>query len=253
MSLYVEMARRLYEGEFNYAFSISLKNKYVYVENAKAACTVLKSILGEWEFAGCNLGSDIPRAFLRDVHINVIGTPFVKPFQLGEDLFNDIIQSAEYFRFSFVRNPYTRLLSAYLDKVVKQEPAAEEIFREAGALGIAESAENLSFLSFLRCIESRMSRTRFIDKHWRPQHFQLNPEAIRYDFIGKVETFEKDMLHLSTKLNRVAPDVQRSYGHETQAGSRVAEYYNEQTIALLLKIYDKDFEHFSYDKAPPEN
>jgi Sulfotransferase family len=250
MSLYRELCERIREGEFNYAFSLSLKNKYVYVENAKAACTTLKSILGEWEFAGCELGSEIPQLFLGNVHVNVIGTPFVKPFQLGEALFDELLQSDAYFRFSFVRSPYTRLLSAYLDKIVGEKPEGEQIVAEAKRLELAPVEGGLSFVTFLKCVGALAARGAFLDKHWRPQHHQLYPERIRYDLIGKVENLQKDVESVAAALGMNAKETQRTFGHETRAAEQVERYYDDEARALVARIYKADFETFGYDTAP---
>jgi hypothetical protein len=247
MSIYQHLSDRLYGGDFNYAFNISLKHKYVYVENAKAACTAVKSILGEWEFSESNLGNAIPQAYLDNVHINVVGTPFVKPFQLGQALFDGLIDNDEYLRFSFVRNPYARLLSAYLDKIVRQKPESEQIFQEASRLGFEDTAEDFSFLSFLRTIASLMQQELWLDKHWRPQALQLAPEHIFYQFVGKVETFEDDIQRLADVLGFKRPTTEREYGHETQARSRLTDYYDDQTQALVQTLYASDFITFGYD------
>ena len=249
MSLYRDLCRRMREGEFNYAFSISLKNKYVYVENAKAACTTLKSILGEWEFAGCKLGSEIPQTFQSNVHVNVLGTPFVKPFQLGEAAFNEIIESENFFRFAFVRNPYTRLLSAYLDKIVGRRPEAGQIVAEAESLGFEAIDGLLSFVDFLKCVEALAAKGAFLDKHWRPQHHQLYPEAIRYNRIGKVEKLRDDLGGVATELGMTANETSRKFGHETRATDQMQQYYSDEARALVARVYKADFEAFGYDLA----
>jgi Sulfotransferase family len=249
MSLYRELIARINEGEFNYAYSISLKHKYVYVENAKAACSTLKSILGEWEFSGCSLGEVIPQTFLSNVHVNVLGTPFVKPFQLGEQAFNSLMASDEYVRFSFVRNPYVRLLSGYLDKIVRRAPESVRILEVATILGLTENdTQDLSFLGFLKCIEFMLARGDHIDKHWRSQHQQLHPDAIRYGFVGRVENLEGDMARLATLLGFDMPQTRRSFGHETGASSELAKYYTDESSALLYKLYESDFVHFGYNR-----
>jgi Sulfotransferase family len=248
MSLYRELIGRINEGEFNYAYSISLKHRYVYVENAKAACSTLKSILGEWEFSGCELGEVIPRTFFDNVHVNVIGTPFVKPFQLGEGAFNSLIEDDRFVRFSFVRNPYSRLLSGYMDKILRGAPESVRILGLANELGLTGGeAGGLSFLGFLKCIDAMTARGEHIDKHWRSQHLQLHPEAIRYGFIGKVENFDEDMRRLAGLLGFEVPRTRRSFGHETGASSEVAKYYDDESCALLRKLYEQDFVQFGYD------
>jgi hypothetical protein len=250
MSTYLDLCQRMREGEFNYAFSISLKHKYVYVENAKAACTTLKSILGEWEFSDCQLGLDIPRAYFANVHVNVVGTPFVKPFQLGESKFNEILHDDQFFKFSFVRNPYTRILSAYLDKVQGGKPESQEIVVEAERLGLIDEQRSVSFVSFLKCLEAMCQRNQYLDKHWRPQTFQLFGEEIKYDRIGRVESFTEDLQSIAKSLGMTLGETKRVFGHETKASDQAAEYYTDEARSIVASVFKSDFEEFGYGIAP---
>ncbi len=251
MALYDELAARFYEGDFNYAFNISLRHGYLYVETAKAACTTIKTVLGEWEFSDCNLGEDIPAAYLSNVHINVLGTPFIKPFQLGKSGFDELLESRRLVVFSFVRNPFSRLLSAYLDKMLRASPESFPIHDEMKRLGIDLQAGQVSFAQFLDCIGSMMRRGVVLDKHWRPQTWQMSIDLINYDYVGKVEHLNADLTPIATRLGLPQPVIDRTFGHETGATSQLHAYYDNYCKDKVLELYASDFDAFGYDRSLP--
>ena len=88
---------------------ISLRNNYVYLAVGKAANSTVKHHLYELEYAGTRFKT-------KSLHDRQ-SSPLLSPFQLTDELLEDVFTSSKYFRFSLVRNPYTRLLSCYLDRM----------------------------------------------------------------------------------------------------------------------------------------
>jgi hypothetical protein len=50
-------------------------------------------------------------------HNRLNATPFVKPFQLPPDLLETVLTSGDFRRFTVVRDPASRLLSGYIEKI----------------------------------------------------------------------------------------------------------------------------------------
>jgi hypothetical protein len=67
-----------------------------------------------------------------------------------------------YYKFSFVRNPFTRVASAFLNKFNVEHPKRPTYMRK---LGLARDAE-LAFLEFLHKLSEIDPRTH--NKHWMP-------------------------------------------------------------------------------------
>ena len=96
----------------DYLFNISVKKGYLYVETPKVACSTIKRSLQLLE-----VGPEIVPP-PRKIHERSC-SPLLTPSQVGS-LFLECAYSDNFFRFCFVRNPYTRILSCYLDKVYNQ-------------------------------------------------------------------------------------------------------------------------------------
>lgn len=168
-----------------------------------------------------------------------------------------------YFKFTFVRNPYQRVLSAYLDKI---EVGDKEILSPATEDEIAEQRHRRRLRGKVR---ERLHRDGpysfedfcgylangglYDDPHWMPQHLYVNAMgAGTMDFIGKTEQMAID---LAVIIDRLFPGhdtlmIREERRHATGADDKMSRYYDPVTQALVLKLYEADF-NFGYDKTPP--
>lgn len=227
------------EQRINYITHISDHHRVVYVETPKAGCTTIKRALQIIESGGeAGLAKNV-----HDRDSSPLKTPQTSRFGPQE-----IYTSPEMFRFCFVRNPYARVVSAYLDKFVTNKWEAR---RRLPKLGFAPDAE-ISLLQFLQAIAER--RPEQMDIHWMPQTVLLQPDKVRYDTIGRLENFDADF---SAIMRRMAPTFLQTYGvfnhspHRTGAAERLAELVGPEEEALIRRIYADDFAVFGYDPAPP--
>ena len=101
-----------------------------------------------------------------------------------------LVSKMNYFAFSFVRHPFDRLVSAYLDKIVNNKVE----FYNTVAENIHKKYGNVTFENFLLHILS----TRYDpDPHWIP-YYKVCPycDITKYaqsQFTGRLETFESDL------------------------------------------------------------
>ncbi|PWE32218.1 hypothetical protein DDZ14_10805 [Maritimibacter sp. 55A14] len=141
-------------------------------------------------------------------------------------------------KFSFVRDPYSRLLSCYKDKIVQAQNA--ERFRRA--LGLPETGE-VAFSAFLKAIARQ--RPGAMNRHWRPQA-RLLPPSLPMDFIGKFEHFDGDFGKVLDRLNLPASNLTVLRGHATGTGAGGAVSLTSEEISLINRIYREDFLRFGY-------
>ncbi len=165
-----------------------------------------------------------------------------------------------YFTFSFTRNPYTRLKSAYNDKLKRYAEIAEAALVEKLGQGDGDKSKKY----FQRELKARISFEQFAkgvcgdhlygDQHWVPQYDRLRPDLCKYDSLGKLENYRAD---LSSILNAIgiAPENHPSFPSRLNSAPdprQNSDYYNEDLIRLVLKTYDKDFAEFGYDEKLPK-
>jgi len=226
----------------NATVCISFKNKYIYFEVAKSGSTSLKHMLHQVEKLGLPRVGNIPP------HALPLSSPFVKPYQLTRQQLVEIFADRSFFKFSFVRNPYVRLLSGYLDKIVHAEPEKQLILRALGR-DKPDSSTDVSFAEFVDVIAQQPPGQR--NKHWRLQRVQSFAAFCKLDFVGRLETFEKDVAHLSNEL-RVNLSAVKFAPHRTGAEARLEEFYTDEIAAKVFKIYQADFTTFRYARALPK-
>jgi hypothetical protein len=217
----------------NRLVNLSRRHRLLYVAVPKSACSILLGTLQWLEVDGEE------RLLPADPH-NRLLSPLVSPFA-DIKLFEEGMNSNSFLRFSFVRNPFARALSCYLDKV-RGRSATKRVYLPK--LGAAPS-ETISFADFLRRI-ARQPRG-MMDVHWAPQAFLLSPASVTYHFVGRVERLETDLARLLSRRGLEVPSA-RDIGHATGASRLLHDYYGAEEIALVREIYAEDFAAFGYER-----
>jgi hypothetical protein len=251
--------------DVSYRYNLSQKHRYLYVETPKVACTTIKAFLQAAE------GRDISDQNFEEVH-DRDKSPLLKPDKRPDLLF-DLLGSDNSFKFTFVRNPYTRILSAYLDKIKRtsvEQAIAYGAARlkqldqpVAGDLPLAPDAKALeghrrerlhslslstdSDVSFKEFVES-LTRTdpAKMDAHWRPQTLLTAQAYIDYDFIGRFERLEADLNWVANKLNIMHYLKIQPTPHRTNSDRKISEYYTDYLYKVVANIYIDDFKAFDY-------
>ncbi|RWB97759.1 MAG: hypothetical protein EOR03_11755 [Mesorhizobium sp.] len=173
--------------------------------------------------------------------------------------FHRMATSPEALRFTFVRNPYTRLLSCWADQY-RDRPLVPGYGRVEVYLAHRERADpalpvgadkSLSFADFVAfaCTTS----TWRIDKHWQRQSDIVDLPGVVFDLIGKTETFARDFERVldhvgaSEEMRRAAmPPL------HTSSRRRLADYFTPELADTIYRAYERDFDQFGYPRALPE-
>ena len=234
----VELAS-LFNGAYwaNYHIICSTRFQYVYVGIPKTGSTTVRRILTWLEVDG-----DLTR--IPDDIWNWSQMP-IPQLSAADVPIQEAIFGEKYFRFTIVRNPYTRILSCYLDKIAGP-------FHERGVrlrrLGMKSSAL-ISFNEFLCGVKERP----LADDHWAPQTHLLNPNRIHYDVIGRFESFTSSIVNILKNIDQKAVipigELTRDY-HATGALSQTEEFIGAHQAKIIEEIYDDDFTTFGYSRDP---
>ena len=208
----------------------SRRLNYIYVQNWKCGSSTVRSTLWAAEH---ELGLAAPP---ENPHKPSRNSPFIADPRRWERVDAQFV-------FTIARNPYIRVLSAYLDKIHGHRD--QKVWGKFSARhGLTDRA--LSFEEFLRIVADTPDNQ--MDPHWRPQNCNLVPAVIPYNFIGSLETFDSD---LSCILSCIFPDrpvpIRDHKPHQTGSASKLAEYYGPAEIRLVQAIYERDFLELGYD------
>jgi Sulfotransferase family len=173
--------------------------------------------------------------------------------------FYRLATSPKTFRFSFVRNPYARLLSSWANKfegkpLVRGLPGALEVDDYLARRTQIDPAlpagadKMLSFEQFVRfAAASAHSRH---DPHILSQDDLLSAPGIMLDFIGRMESFNADFAKVLDRLG--ASDEVRRQALVAANPSRHRpwqDYYTPALADLVYHAYESDFDRFGYPRA----
>lgn len=136
-------------------------------------------------------------------------------------------QYRDYFKFTFVRNPWERVVSCYFNKVLtKVHPYYKKCFDK-------------DFNFFIDFINQQ-------DLDHADCHIRLQTQLIpidQIDFIGHFETFSEDLQYIASNLGIILKEIP----HQNQTHhSHYTQYYSEETKRIIDRKYKKDIEAFGY-------
>jgi len=137
------------------------------------------------------------------------------------------------FKFTFVRNPYARLLSCWNGKIKNR--LGSQITKMEGF------NYDMSFNEFVRKVY--LTPDYLCDQHFAP--ITTIVEDLSFDFIGKLENFEEDYVKLQKKIN--LPNATQKLAM-TNVGKKYESYFTTELYELVNEKYDKDFKKFNYKK-----
>lgn len=217
---------------------------FMYVPIAKSGnSTARRRLLA---LAGIDMPNDDA---MRTIH--QIQGPYLSLADFSGAALRRVLNGPGMFRFTFVRNPYHRLASAYRDKILdlngNQTLAA---FRHNLAFPAGEPP---TFEQFARRVAA--SGDEGSGRHWMSQYRLTMSDLIAFDFIGKVENFGPDFALVLERIGFSSDaidgvgDLNRSRAapaHPDGGDGGDGGLYTAEIARLVYKRYRQDFEHFGY-------
>lgn len=144
------------------------------------------------------------------------------------------------FKFTFVRDPYSRFLSAFRDKIVRHEsPERQMVLKSLGAADDFDITQE-QFAKFLEEGSALGS-----DAHWARQTDLLSMPIENFDFVGRVENAAEDMSQILQSIYSDPKPVNSFAPHATNAGD-VLDSMDSSTKAIVRRLYAPDFEILGY-------
>lgn len=234
----------------------------------KCACSTIGQIM---------FYSDHGRFFDGDIHDAKDGMHKWALEASHEPISKNVTANKSY-AFTCVRNPYTRILSSFFDKICGIQRNGRRYrgnlvpwliqkygIEVGGDDGKQEFDQIQSFRRFLLFARDtiRFRKPMDPDIHWSAMSGHVSTFIVnggRYDNIFWTEKFNDGM---QSVLNNIETPVQidlgdvprfnESEGHGPKRAHPVEEYFDDLSMHLVYEMYKRDFDLFKYDAQDPSN
>jgi hypothetical protein len=242
--------------------------RFVYAYVPKAACTSLKLWMATVEGL-------VPPGSTTQVTggVHALLKPRIGLATLPRQQADAILRDPAWFKFTFVRHPLARLVSAYLDKVVPAKTTAARLIRRYQmhdpsaawwqrllARVRIDAKRSLTFRQLVKQLGRECPEE--LDEHFRPQSLLLS--GLPLDLVGRVERIEDDFAIVQRRLDTNVPLLHKKrQAYTVEAGDFVADwpaeafrgdaphphwrrFYPPAVRAKAIDIYRADFAPFGY-------
>lgn len=240
--IFPEGAHRLYRDYRTVSsVSIHLEHKFVYLRVPKAANS---TILNQLYFVFSD--TQVPKNIDRKTYLSQVWMRDLSSLTWAQG------RSArkDYFFFTFVRDPYSRTLSAFLNKL--QWPRYINLY--GNRIKKFSDSREIDFTGFCRFLKEGGGLR--LDRHWRPQTDFIWPAIDRLDYIGKFESLEDSFRELMDMFGASGRNMVRSssdldfgkhFGPKrTDASTKKCAMFTNECKEICNELYAGDFEAFSY-------
>lgn len=163
----------------------------------------------------------------------------------------------DFFIFSFVRNPFSKILSRYLHLTYFFDKENKPPTLTMGGWAVKNFNDFFTFMesdksrdnakeifTFKNFVKFAMAKD---DDHWMVQCDLLekysNTRVEDFNFIGKVENLQEDFDAICDKIG--IPKQQLPHKNKTKH-RHYTEYYDDETKQIVAEKYAKDIELFGY-------
>ncbi len=200
---------------------ISHKHKIIYFAIAKTGSSSVKAALSEL------LG------------VAATNLPRVKP--------REIKNFFHYFKFAFVRNPWDRILSCYLDKIKQDKNFNDDYFKNGVAkhfIRFQRFKAGMKFNDFVKVVSRIPDED--ADAHFMSQYRRVynKKSELLVDYLGRFENLENDFMKVMKKCG--IENISLPHIHSSNRKKHYSEYYDEKTKKMIAKRYKKDIKLLNY-------
>lgn len=190
----------------------------------------------------------------------------------------DNVKNHNSYAFTCVRNPYTRILSSFFDKICGIQrndrryrgnlvPLLIQKYgiEVGGDDGKQEFDQIKSFRRFLLFARDTIKFRKPMDPdiHWSAMSGHVSTFIVnggRYNKVFWTEQFNDGMQQVLDSIDTkhsvdlaTIPRFNESEGHGPKRAHPVEDYFDDLSMHLVYEIYKKDFELFKYDFHNPSN
>ena len=240
----------------------------VYRVVPKCACSTIGQIL---------YYSDKGEFFDGDIHDATTGL-HKWAIEGSQSKITSTVKGHKAFSFSCVRNPYTRILSSFFDKICGIQRNGKRyrgnlvpLLIQKYGIEVGDPEAGFDFdqiRSFRRFLLFARDTARFRkpmdpDIHWSAMSGHISTFIVnggRYDAIFHTEQFNQGMQQVLDSIESAhpvdlagIPRFNESEGHGPKRAHPVEDYFDDLSMHLVREMYKRDFDLFRYDIDDPSN
>lgn len=226
---------------------VSIEKRYFYFAVPKAACTQMKELLRTVENAApIKVFADGSPQTRRDMFIHARpNVPLPSLVDLDDTTQRNVLERPDFLRMTVVRNPYTRLVSAWTNKILLCEPGVkEEYLHIKGRLPGLHEKSLVSFSEFVEYVQHNCD-LRTCNNHWRRQVDHTFFPAMNFSLIVKVERLAEGLQQFERHLGCSTSLVAEGRNKSVPSGPGL---YTRDLADKVYSVYKADFEGFGYDR-----
>ncbi len=235
----------------------------VYRVVPKCACSTIGQIM---------FYSDHGEFFDGDIH-DATGGMHKWAIEDSQSLIEKNVRNHASYTFTCVRNPYTRILSSFFDKICGIQRNGKRyrgnlvplLIQKYGIEVEGEFDQIKSFRRFLLFARDTLKWRKPMDPdiHWSAMSGHVSTFIVNggsYDKIVFTEKFNEgmqDVLDNIESKNAIdlaeIPRFNESEGHGPKRAHPVGDYFDDLSMHLVYEMYKRDFDLFKYDFQDPGN
>jgi len=242
---------------------MTMSESTVYRVVPKCACSTIGQIM---------YYSDHGEFFDGDIH-DATGGIHKWAIEKSKPLIEANVKRHKSFAFTCVRNPYSRILSSFFDKICGIQRNGKRyrgnlvplLMQKYGIQVDGDFDQVASFRRFLLFARDtiRWRKPMEPDIHWSAMAGHVSTFIVNggtYDTIMHTEKFNDGMrLVLDSIKTKHAVDLEKiarfneSQGHGPKRAHAVEDYFDDLSMHLMRDMYKRDFDLFKYDFDDPGN
>jgi hypothetical protein len=229
---------------------VSLPRRYMYFEVPKAACSTMKYLLRRIEGCSGPLKRPAYPGWLetrRDMWVHDRSNlPFPSLVELDEMTQREVIESPHFLRMTVVRNPYTRLVSAWKDKVfLCEEITGRDVYLQIkGRLPEIDDQLAVSFEEFVQFVEGQCNLPS-CNVHWiRQVEYTFFP-AMNFSHVIKMEELKEGLRQFQSHLGLSEPLLADRSNESLPLGKAT---YTKELADRVYSLYQPDFDVLGYGR-----